>query len=51
MAERSVDVVVIGAGPASEVVCELTLAQLSHAIPAFPTHSEVWLKLLEEAGL
>jgi len=30
---------------------EVTLDRLWHAIPAFPTRSEVWLKLMEEYGL
>jgi dihydrolipoamide dehydrogenase len=30
---------------------EVTLDQLWHAVPAFPTVSEVWLRLLEEYGL
>nr|MBA2296016.1 NAD(P)/FAD-dependent oxidoreductase [Actinomycetota bacterium] len=33
------------------VVCELRLEQLVHAVPCFPTRSEVWLKLLEADGL
>lgn len=33
------------------VVGELTLPELWHAVPAFPTMSEVWLRLLESAGL
>ncbi|MDQ3066183.1 MAG: NAD(P)/FAD-dependent oxidoreductase, partial [Actinomycetota bacterium] len=33
------------------VVCKLTLEQVSHAVPSFPTRSEVWLKLVEAAGL
>ncbi len=33
------------------IVAEVTLDQLWHAIPAFPTLSEVWLRLLEEYGL
>ena len=33
------------------VVCELRLEQLVHAVPCFPTRSEVWLKLLEAYGL
>lgn len=33
------DVIVLGAGPASET--------LWHAVPAHPTLSEVWLRLLE----
>jgi dihydrolipoamide dehydrogenase len=33
------------------VVGEVPLDRLAHAVPAFPTRSEVWLKLLEAAGL
>jgi pyruvate/2-oxoglutarate dehydrogenase complex dihydrolipoamide dehydrogenase (E3) component len=33
------------------VVGEVTLERLFHAIPAFPTRSEVWLYLLEELGV
>ena len=33
------------------VTAEVPLAQLAHAVPSFPTRSEVWLKLLEEYGL
>ncbi len=33
------------------VVGEVTLDTLWHAVPAFPTMSEVWLRLLETAGL
>ncbi len=33
------------------VVCEVPLERLAHAVPSFPTRSEVWLKLLEAAGL
>jgi dihydrolipoamide dehydrogenase len=33
------------------VVGEVPLDRLAHAVPAFPTRSEVWLKLLEKAGL
>jgi pyruvate/2-oxoglutarate dehydrogenase complex dihydrolipoamide dehydrogenase (E3) component len=33
------------------VVCELRLEQLAHAVPCFPTRSELWLKLLEAYGL
>ena len=33
------------------VVCELRLEQLVHAVPCFPTRSELWLKLLEADGL
>jgi pyruvate/2-oxoglutarate dehydrogenase complex dihydrolipoamide dehydrogenase (E3) component len=33
------------------IVAEVPLEQLWHAIPAYPTRTEVWLKLLEEYGL
>ena len=33
------------------VVGEVPLDRLSHAVPSFPTRSEVWLKLLEAYGL
>ncbi len=33
------------------VVGEVSLEKLWHAVPSFPTRSEVWLKLLEEYGL
>lgn len=33
------------------VVGQVPLTRLWHAVPAFPTVSEVWLRLLEEAGL
>ena len=33
------------------VVGEVPLARLWHAVPAYPTMSEVWLRLLEAAGL
>jgi len=33
------------------VVGEVPLQKLWHAVPSFPTRSEVWLKLLEEYGL
>ena len=33
------------------VVGEVPLERLRHAIPSFPTRSEVWLQLLEEYGL
>lgn len=33
------------------VVGEVTLDTLWHAVPAYPTMSEVWLRLLETAGL
>jgi pyruvate/2-oxoglutarate dehydrogenase complex dihydrolipoamide dehydrogenase (E3) component len=32
------------------VVSELPLETIAHAVPCFPTRSEVWLKLLEAAG-
>ena len=33
------------------VVGEVPLDRLWHAVPAFPTRSELWLRLLEEYGL
>src|SRR5262249_52229039 len=33
------------------VIGEVTLDDLWHAVPAFPTRSELWLKLLEAYGL
>ncbi|MCW3017554.1 MAG: putative pyridine nucleotide-disulfide oxidoreductase [Solirubrobacterales bacterium] len=33
------------------VIGEVPLRTLWHAVPAFPTRSEVWLRLLENAGL
>jgi dihydrolipoamide dehydrogenase len=33
------------------VVGEVPLERLRHAVPAFPTRSEIWLGLLEEAGV
>ncbi|MBT2513311.1 NAD(P)/FAD-dependent oxidoreductase [Arthrobacter sp. ISL-30] len=33
------------------IVGEVTLGRLWHAVPAFPTMSEVWLRLLEKYGL
>ncbi len=30
------------------IVSEITIAKLWHAVPAFPTMSEIWLRLLEE---
>jgi pyruvate/2-oxoglutarate dehydrogenase complex dihydrolipoamide dehydrogenase (E3) component len=33
------------------VVGELPLARLRHAVPPFPTRSEIWLSLLEQAGV
>jgi dihydrolipoamide dehydrogenase len=32
-------------------VGEVPLERLWHAVPSFPTVSEVWLRLLEEYGL
>ena len=55
--------VVVGAtftGPAMQellhsatvaIVGEVPLTRLRHAVPSFPTVSEVWLHLLEEYGL
>ena len=33
------------------VVGQVPLERLWHAVPSFPTRSEVWLNLLEEYGL
>jgi dihydrolipoamide dehydrogenase len=33
------------------IVGEVPLERLWHAVPAFPTMSEVWLRLLEQYGL
>jgi len=33
------------------VVGEVPMDRLWHAVPAFPTRSEVWLKLMEAYGL
>jgi dihydrolipoamide dehydrogenase len=33
------------------VVAEVPLEKLWHAVPSFPTMSEIWLRLLEEYGL
>jgi dihydrolipoamide dehydrogenase len=32
------------------VVGEVPVARLRHAVPAFPTRSEIWLRLLEKAS-
>ena len=32
------------------VVGEVPIARLAHAVPAFPTRSELWLYLLEKLG-
>jgi len=59
------DVIAVGAGPGGEVcagrlgenglsvaiVGEVPLDRLCHAVPCFPTRSEVWLRLLETYGL
>jgi dihydrolipoamide dehydrogenase len=43
MADKDVfDLIVTGAGPAGQVW---------HAVPAFPTTSEIWLRLLLAYGL
>jgi dihydrolipoamide dehydrogenase len=33
------------------VVGEVPIDRLWHAVPSFPTRSEVWLRLFEEYGL
>ncbi|MBY0278380.1 pyridine nucleotide-disulfide oxidoreductase, partial [Candidatus Binatia bacterium] len=33
------------------VVGEIPLERLWHAVPSYPTMSEVWLRLLEELGM
>ncbi len=33
------------------IVGEVPLERLRHAVPSFPTRSEIWLKFLEKAGL
>jgi len=33
------------------VTAEVSLGRLWHAVPAFPTVSEIWLRLLETYGL
>jgi dihydrolipoamide dehydrogenase len=32
------------------IVGEIPLDRLAHAVPSFPTISEIWLRLLEKAG-
>jgi pyruvate/2-oxoglutarate dehydrogenase complex dihydrolipoamide dehydrogenase (E3) component len=55
---RQFDVVVMGAevaeassGATIAVVTEVTIDDLRHAVPSFPTRSELWPKLLEAYGL
>jgi hypothetical protein len=62
MSERGFDVVVLGSGTAGQeaagrlaqatiaVVGEVPLDRLAHAVPAFPTRSEVWSALMAELG-
>ncbi len=33
------------------VTAGLTLEQLAHAVPSFPTRSEIWLKLFDKLGI
>ena len=33
------------------IIGEVPMQRLWHAIPAFPTRSEIWLKLMEKYGL
>jgi hypothetical protein len=33
------------------VTAEVPLERLRHAVPSFPTRSEVWLSLLDQAGV
>jgi hypothetical protein len=33
------------------IVAEVPLDRLRHAVPCFPTRSEIWLALLEKAGV
>jgi len=33
------------------VACETPMERLAHAVAAYPTRSEIWLKLIEEYGL
>jgi pyruvate/2-oxoglutarate dehydrogenase complex dihydrolipoamide dehydrogenase (E3) component len=38
-------------GATIAVVGQVPLDQLWHAVPCFPTRSEIWLKLMESYGL
>jgi dihydrolipoamide dehydrogenase len=33
------------------IVGEILLERLRHAVPCFPTRSEIWLSLLDQAGV
>lgn len=33
------------------IVADVAIDRLWHAVPSFPTRSEIWLKLLEAYGL
>jgi hypothetical protein len=53
-AENVYDVIVIGAGPVGYTVAararaagQVPISRLWHAVPCFPSISEVWLRLLE----
>ena len=45
------DVAEMAHAAAVAVTGQLTVDALWHAVPSFPTMSEVWLRLLEEYGL
>ena len=45
------DVAEMAHAAAIAVTGQLTVDTLWHAVPSFPTMSEVWLRLLEEFGL
>jgi pyruvate/2-oxoglutarate dehydrogenase complex dihydrolipoamide dehydrogenase (E3) component len=48
VAENVYDVIVIGIGPVGHTVAgQVPIGRLWHAVPCFPTISEVWLRLLE----
>ena len=40
-----------GKATSCAIVGEVPLERLWHAVPSFPTRSELWLRLLEEYGL